>query len=98
MAFFIDNTITNMQNNPSNTRAAADEFCFNCGASKVKKSAVVTVGYRTGGGSSFVQEGRPHCDDCAAVSDSVFYIWVIIGLAIGAVLMAGYLYDSIKYA
>lgn len=86
-----------MPTTPTNTHAKSGEYCYNCGASNATKSSRVTVGYAVGGGSSFVKDERPHCDDCANVNAWGSNIFFIIILAVGAIFLAGYIYDSLRY-
>ena len=59
-----------------------EPYCWNCGASNADSESIVTVGYRAGGGNSFVSEGRPHCDDCAKDHTSFTSKAKVIGLTL----------------
>lgn len=68
-----------------------NNYCWNCGASNATHMSVVTVGYRSGGGNSFVKEGRMHCEDCGK-DHTTFTSWIkIIGLALVIVFLLLYI-------
>ena len=81
--------------NDAEKKPVEQAYCFNCGASNATHPAIVTVGYRYGGGNSYVKEGRPHCQDCAAVENSVSNIFYIIFLAVAAIFLAGYVLSEL---
>jgi hypothetical protein len=70
-------------------------YCYTCGASNATLTSLETVGYRTGGGNSFVRESRPVCEDCGKDHTSFLRWGKVIILIGGSLFMAAYvLYAS----
>lgn len=81
--------------NGTEIKPAEQSYCFNCGSSNATQSASVTVGYRSGGGNSFIKASRPHCKACSDVEGSVGNIFIIILLSAAALFLAHYILNEL---